>query len=112
MTPERRGPNVLRRGRNILMKKYAVLIALVLSALLPALSPAQENLGKGRISGLVLNETGVPVIGARITAASLQSEAKLEAVTDKNGRFAIMGLGTGRWRITAQMKGYETPSRK
>ncbi len=55
----------------------------------------------------MLNEAGVPVIGARITAASLQSEAKLEAVTDKNGRFAIMGLGTGRWRITAQMKGYD-----
>lgn len=79
----------------------------VILAAFSAVSPAQENLGKGRISGQVTDEAGLPVKGAEIIAASLQSEAKLEAVTDKNGRFAIMGLGTGRWRIAARMKGYE-----
>lgn len=101
-----RSPSGRARRSTTIMNKTGAM-ALLIFLLVSILSPAQENLGKARISGLVMDEAGAPVKGARIIAASLQSEAKLEAVTDKNGRFAIMGLGTGRWRITAQMNGFD-----
>jgi len=89
------------------MKTFCGILCGVLVLLAPAGSPAQENLGKARISGLVTDEAGAPVKDVLIIAESLQSNTKLEAATNKDGRFGIIGLGTGRWRITARMKGFE-----
>jgi tetratricopeptide (TPR) repeat protein len=67
---------------------------------------AQENMGRGRVTGTVVDEKGNPVEGALIVAESLQSKAKLEGSSDKKGHFAIAGFGTGGWRITASKDGY------
>jgi len=67
---------------------------------------AQENMGRGRIGGQVTDEAEAPIIGAKVVAQSTQSTAMLEAVTDKKGRYSIIGLGTGLWRITAAKEGY------
>jgi len=67
---------------------------------------SQEGLGKGRISGKVEDEAGNSIKDAKITAQSLQAEVKMEATSDENGEWAILGLGTGFWRITAVAKGY------
>lgn len=67
---------------------------------------AQENLGRGRIGGQVTDEAEAPIAGVKVIAQSTQSEAKLETVTDKKGRFSIIGLGTGVWRVIAQKEGY------
>jgi tetratricopeptide (TPR) repeat protein len=67
---------------------------------------AQENLGRGRVTGTVADEKGNPVEGALIVAEGLQSKAKLEGSSDKKGHFAIAGFGTGGWRITASKDGY------
>ena len=67
---------------------------------------AQENLGRGRVTGIVVDEKGNPVEGALIVAESLQGKAKLEGSSDKKGHFAIAGFGTGGWRITASKDGY------
>jgi len=67
---------------------------------------AQENLGRGRVTGTVVDEKGNPVEGALIVAESLQGKAKLEGTSDKKGHFAIAGFGTGGWRITASKDGY------
>jgi tetratricopeptide (TPR) repeat protein len=67
---------------------------------------AQENLGRGRITGTVVDEGGNPIEGAHVVAESMQSHAKLEGTSDKKGHFAIAGLGTGGWRITASKSGY------
>ena len=66
---------------------------------------SQEGLGKGRISGKVKDEAGNPIQDAKITAQSL-STAKMEVTSDEKGEWAILGLGTGFWRITATAKGY------
>jgi tetratricopeptide (TPR) repeat protein len=72
---------------------------------------AQENLGRGRITGTVVDEKGNPIEGASILAQSLQAaSAKLEGKSDERGRFAIAGLGTGPWRITASKSGYVNAS--
>jgi Tfp pilus assembly protein PilF len=75
--------------------------------LLPALIlPAQDDLGRGRISGNVVDESGAKVAGALVTVESLRSDTRLEVKTDKKGHFAVAGLGTGTWRVTASKEGY------
>ncbi len=71
---------------------------------------AQENLGKGRINGTVVDENGNPVEGALILVESLQATTKLEGKSDKKGHFAVAGMGTGMWRITASKPGYASSS--
>ncbi|MGQ9672576.1 MAG: tetratricopeptide repeat protein [Candidatus Aminicenantales bacterium] len=79
---------------------------LTLSFVSPCAS--QEGLGKGRINGQVVDENGNPVEGVLITVESLKSETKLEGKSDKKGHFAVAGMGTGRWRITASKEGYSS----
>jgi tetratricopeptide (TPR) repeat protein len=74
---------------------------------------AQENLGRGRITGKVVNEKKEPLEGAQIVVQSLTALAThLEARTDKKGQFAIAGLGTGMWRLTASKNGYRDTVQK
>jgi len=72
--------------------------------------PGQENLGRGRVTGTVVDEAGIPVSDAQVLAESLQSATKLTGMTDKKGRFAIAGFGTGPWRITASKAEYTSAS--
>ena len=68
---------------------------------------AQANLGRGRISGMVVDEEKRPLEGVLIVAQSLTAlNTKLETKTGKKGYFAIGGLGTGMWRITAAKSGF------
>lgn len=78
----------------------------ILIIILVAFGAAQENLGKGRIHGTVVDESGAPLEGVLVEAQSLQGKTKLEGTSDKKGRFAIGGLGGGMWRVTASKSGY------
>ncbi len=80
-------------------------VSLVLLSLALAL-PAQDDLGRGRISGDVVDESGAKVPGALVVVESLRSSGRLEAKSDKKGHFAVAGLGTGAWRVTASKEGY------
>lgn len=99
--------------RSLEEKSMAFLAGLFLTVCLfgasPALSLAQEHLGRARINGTVVDESGAPVEGALVVAQFMKAETKLEAQSDKKGRFSIAGLGSGMWRITASKSGY-TPS--
>jgi tetratricopeptide (TPR) repeat protein len=83
-----------------------LIVVILVAALVPSVQGGQDNLGRGRISGRVAGPAGDPIEGATITAQSLEGTAKLEARTDKKGNFAIIGLGTGTWRIMAGKAGY------
>ncbi len=67
---------------------------------------AQEHLGKARINGNVVDEEGQPLEGVLVVVESLEYGTKLEGYSDKNGRFAVAGMGTGQWRITVTKEGY------
>lgn len=82
------------------------IIALLFLFFLAAFGLAQEQMGKGRISGTVVDDAGNPVEGALITVESLSTESKLEGRSDSKGHFAVAGMGTGMWRITASKPGY------
>jgi tetratricopeptide (TPR) repeat protein len=86
------------------------MVVILVAALVPSVQGGQDNLGRGRISGRVVDPAGDPVEGATITAQSLEGNGKLEGTTDKKGNFAIIGLGTGTWRIMAAKTGYAEAS--
>lgn len=68
---------------------------------------AQAGRGKARISGIVVDEDGNPIQSAKVEAMFLKSElVKRETTTNKKGEWALLGLGTGVWRVTASADGY------
>jgi tetratricopeptide (TPR) repeat protein len=71
---------------------------------------AQDNLGRGRVSGTVVDENGAPIDGAQVVAELRQGKTRVEGKTDKRGWFAMAGLGTGAWRVTASKSGYASSS--
>ncbi len=96
----------------ILIRKFlnlGLLMLFVLS-LSVSLTLAQEQTGKGRINGTVVDEKGQPVEGALILVESMKTETKFQGTSDESGHFAVAGMGTGYWRITASKKGYASSS--
>ncbi len=69
---------------------------------------AQQGRGRGRLRGQVNDEAGNPVEGAKIVAQNLKYRTIFSSESDKKGNWAIMGLGTGNFRITASKEGYGT----
>jgi tetratricopeptide (TPR) repeat protein len=83
-------------------------VALVLSFFIgvqPA--AAQGGRGKGRVQGLVLDEAGTPIAGAKVLMELLSKEtAERVETTDKDGEWAMIDLGSGNWRLTVSFEGY------
>jgi len=68
---------------------------------------AQGGRGKGRLQGLVLDEAGNPIASAKVLLELLASEtAELVEMTDKDGEWAMINLGSGNWRVTVSSEGY------
>ena len=78
-----------------------------LSFLLIASAAGQAARGKGRANGVVIDQEGNPIQSAKITIEFLGGEErKLETTSNKRGAWSILGLGTGKWRVTAIAKGH------
>jgi len=68
---------------------------------------AQAGRGTARISGVVKDEQRNSIKSAKILIQFLEDEQVMREITvDKKGEWAIMGLGTGTWRVTASAEGY------
>jgi tetratricopeptide (TPR) repeat protein len=74
--------------------------ALVVSAL-PAVAQT------GRVGGTIKDDKGQPIKGATVVAENPQaSPSSFTATTDDKGRFSIIGLRSGTWKITASAPGF------
>ena len=82
-------------------------VAVAVMLVLPSGLRSQENLGRGRVAGKVVDERDQPVEGALIVAQSLTAlGTKLDARTNGKGGFVIGGMGSGPWRFTASKPGF------
>jgi len=88
-----------------ILSATALVAALVLSAL-----PAAAQ--TGRIGGTVKDATNqAPLKGATITAENPgASPSSFTATTDDKGRYSIIGLKTGSWKVTAAAPGFSPSS--
>ena len=83
------------RDARKLLTAMALGVALVVSAL-----PAAAQ--TGRVGGTVKDQAGQPIKGATVVAENPNaSPPSFTATTDDRGRFSIIGLRSGNWKITA-----------
>jgi tetratricopeptide (TPR) repeat protein len=86
--------------RESLKLSLAALVVVLLSALPVA---AQT----GRVGGLVKDDKGQPLKGATVVAENPSaSPPSFTATTDDKGRFSIIGLRSGSWKLTASAPGF------
>ncbi len=79
---------------------------LVFFLFVASVSP-QAGRGTGRVTGVVVDENGSPVNSAKILMQLQENEEiTRETTTNKKGEWAVLGLGTGMWRVTASAEGY------
>jgi tetratricopeptide (TPR) repeat protein len=78
----------------------AAVMALVMTAL-----PAAAQ--TGRIGGTVKDTNGQPIKGATVVAENPASApASFTATTDDRGRYSMIGLKAGSWKVTASAPGF------
>lgn len=88
-------------------KAWPLLSFLFIFSVFSILSFAQAGRGTARIGGVVVDESGNPVRSAKIVIYFQGKEdISRQAKSDKKGRWSIIGLGSGDWRVTASAEGY------
>jgi tetratricopeptide (TPR) repeat protein len=77
------------------------IVAIAMSAL-----PAAAQ--TGRIGGTVKDQNGQPIKGATVTAENPNaSPSSFTATTDDRGRYSMIGLRAGTWKVTASAPGFQ-----
>ena len=85
--------------------KFSLLILILLT--FTSYNFSQAGRGKARIGGVVVDEYGNFIKSAKIVIQFLKNEQlKRETTANKKGEWAILGLGTGMWRVTASAEGF------
>lgn len=88
-------------------KIWKLLVIIFISLSIANSASAQEGRGKGRIQGIVKDETDLPIENAEIKVTGLTyKDTSFEATSDEKGKWDILGLGTGVWRVMVEAKGY------
>jgi tetratricopeptide (TPR) repeat protein len=93
--------------------RYKYLVSIFLLALLAAALPAaaQSWAGQGRLQGEVRDEQQKPVEGAKITLRAgtdrvdAAKDGPKQILTDKRGKWSILGLAGGSWGILIEKDG-------
>lgn len=76
-----------------------IFIFVTLAVALAAAASAQTA---GRITGTIKDPDGRPIKGATVRATNEAVNARITSTTDDKGRFAMIGVRTGRWVIVAE----------
>ncbi|WP_260706751.1 TonB-dependent receptor [Edaphobacter flagellatus] len=89
------------------MHRTAFIRALFLCLLcLPGLLSAQTTTGS--LTGLITDATGAAVIGAKVTARNVNTNAITEAETDGEGQYRIINLPASVYEVTVTAHGFRT----
>jgi Flp pilus assembly protein TadD len=91
------------------MRRFVNTTTLIfLSVVIAATAMAQVR-GRGRLQGLIVDETGKPIAGATVTLVPAREETQpIVAKTDAKGRWSALGLTGGTWNIDIAAEGFET----
>jgi len=90
--------------------RHLSVVALALPLALAVGAQGQAWRGHGRIQGTVTNIDGDPIAGAEVylTREGPGGGGPQPASTDPRGRWAVIGLAGGRWRIKVEAQGFLT----
>jgi tetratricopeptide (TPR) repeat protein len=89
-------------------KRFFSAAALVAALVVAAVPAAAQT---GRIGGTIRDQQNQPLKGATVTAENPNaSPSSFTATTDDRGRYSIIGLRAGQWKITASAPGFQPSS--
>jgi len=72
---------------------------------------AQAGHGRARISGVVVDENNQGIPSVQVVCEYIENPTVKEVTsTDKKGEWALLGLGTGMWKVTVSKEGYISAS--
>jgi hypothetical protein len=74
----------------------------ILATLTLALAAAASAQTAGRIIGTIKDPDGKAIKGATVRATNEAVNARITSTTDDKGRFAMIGVRSGRWIIVAE----------
>lgn len=90
------------------LKTFLSAVALGAALVVSAVPAAGQT---GRIGGQIKDTSGQPLKGATIVAENPgASPSSFTATTDDKGRYSIIGLKTGTWKVTASAPGFAPSS--
>jgi tetratricopeptide (TPR) repeat protein len=75
---------------------------LIFATLALALAAAASAQTAGRITGTIKDPDGKPIKGATVRATNDAVNARITSTTDDKGRFAMIGVRSGRWVIVTE----------
>ena len=82
---------------------FSFLIVLLAAVTLAPTALAQ----RGMLSGTVTDDEGNPVAGAAVVAENAEANPpRFEQVTDERGRYSMLGLASGPWKVTVEAAGF------
>lgn len=88
------------------MKRVGLfLIIMIIAALSFA---AQDYTGKGRVRGVVTDEDGNPLEGAKVVFLFTETQTGFETLSDAKGEWRASWIKGGTWHIDISKMGYET----
>lgn len=99
----------------ILCHQRAIRSVLVTGLLLVVGATTASAQQSGRIIGLIVDEDGNAMQGVAIAATVIATDTaggapRFDEITGDDGRFALLGLVSGRWQFEAAFEGYQTVS--
>lgn len=89
------------------MKKHRKIFLTLIFILIPIAALGQDWKGRGRLTGVVLTEDGVPIESCKVILSSPRFNASLEFLTDKKGEWKAAWIRGGEWDIDFVAEGYE-----
>jgi Flp pilus assembly protein TadD len=84
---------------------------LMAAAVMAVVAAAPAGAQTGRVGGTIRDTNQQPIKGATVTAENPNaSPSSFTATTDDKGRYSIIGLKSGPWKITASAPGFQPSS--
>src|SRR5438874_13749573 len=87
------------------MRSRAAGIVVVLIGIL-ASRGADAQIGQGRLTGLVTDAQGAVLPGVTVTATSPSLIGTRTAVTEPDGKFILVSLPSGPYKLTFDLQGF------
>src|SRR5215211_106230 len=85
------------------------LTSILLTLLIVPTILAQSQITTGQIQGEIKDSTGAVVPGVTVEVKNIETNLSRMATTNDDGRYVVLALPPGNYRITASKAGFSTP---
>ncbi len=88
--------------------RTSLILAVLLSLVHPGSARAQSQITTGVIDGVATDATGAALPGVTIEARNVDTNFTRTSVTAADGRFALLQLPPGHYKVTFTLAGFAT----